>query len=396
MRIVHVIEYFQPQIGYQESFIAREQVRAGHDVHVVTSDRYYNRPDYDKTWKSVLGPRLVGTGFSEYDGIKIHRLDVLFEYSIRLWLKNVWQKIESLEPELVIVHNSETPLPIGIAYLARIKGKNFKLIFDNHANSINSRHPLRKIYYAVYRLLVAPILSSVADRIIAIDPESKCFLTEDCGIDDELIAMVPLAADSNRFRFDREARKAIRQKLEFADNETVFIYGGKLEPRKGLDLMVDALNQLNDQAIKAKLLLVGNGADELLDNIRSQIRNLGLNHLVTFQGTVLNSDLYKYYSAADVAIWARTVSIGTMEAQACELPLIVANTILLSDRIKYNNGIAFEKENVDDLASKMMLLAQDHTLRKKLGENGRKAIEEHLNWEKIANDFIRLAYRPSV
>jgi hypothetical protein len=51
MKIVHVVDYFQPQIGSQESFLALAHQRAGHEVHVVTADRYYNRPDYSKMFE---------------------------------------------------------------------------------------------------------------------------------------------------------------------------------------------------------------------------------------------------------------------------------------------------------------------------------------------------------
>lgn len=40
MKIVHVIDYFQPRLGYQETFLAKEHPKLGHEVYVVTSDRY--------------------------------------------------------------------------------------------------------------------------------------------------------------------------------------------------------------------------------------------------------------------------------------------------------------------------------------------------------------------
>jgi hypothetical protein len=40
MKIIHVIDYFQPQLGYQETFLAKEQAKQGHEVYVLTSDRY--------------------------------------------------------------------------------------------------------------------------------------------------------------------------------------------------------------------------------------------------------------------------------------------------------------------------------------------------------------------
>ena len=44
MRIVHVIGYFQPEYGYEEYYTALTQLKFGHEVHVITSDRIVNVP----------------------------------------------------------------------------------------------------------------------------------------------------------------------------------------------------------------------------------------------------------------------------------------------------------------------------------------------------------------
>ena len=36
MKIVHLIGYFQPEFGYKEYYIARNQLKAGHEVHLIT------------------------------------------------------------------------------------------------------------------------------------------------------------------------------------------------------------------------------------------------------------------------------------------------------------------------------------------------------------------------
>ncbi|MGD8760447.1 MAG: hypothetical protein PVJ07_09370, partial [Anaerolineales bacterium] len=94
MRIVHVIDYYQPKMGYQETFLALEHKKLGHEVHVVTSDRYHPRPHYAATWQPVLGPRLQQAGVSDDAGITIHRLEPAFEFGTRIWLKQ-------LEPTLL-------------------------------------------------------------------------------------------------------------------------------------------------------------------------------------------------------------------------------------------------------------------------------------------------------
>ena len=60
MKIIQIINYFQHQIGYQEYFLAKEQAEAGHNVTIISSDRYFPFPDYESTVKSILGNRYIG------------------------------------------------------------------------------------------------------------------------------------------------------------------------------------------------------------------------------------------------------------------------------------------------------------------------------------------------
>ena len=62
LRIVHVVDYLMPQLGYQEFLLPKWNRRHGHDVHIVTSDRYTPIPSYEATWGRLLGPRILSAG----------------------------------------------------------------------------------------------------------------------------------------------------------------------------------------------------------------------------------------------------------------------------------------------------------------------------------------------
>lgn len=76
MKIAHVIDYFQPQFGYQETYLARQQLAEGHDVCVFTSERF--RPIFYNGGgaQNVLGERIQRSGNFVEEGIRVCRLDV--------------------------------------------------------------------------------------------------------------------------------------------------------------------------------------------------------------------------------------------------------------------------------------------------------------------------------
>ena len=54
-RIVHVVDYLMPTLGYQEFLLPKWNAKFDHEVFIVTGDRFYPVPDYDQTWGKLLG-----------------------------------------------------------------------------------------------------------------------------------------------------------------------------------------------------------------------------------------------------------------------------------------------------------------------------------------------------
>ena len=53
-------------------------------------------------------------------------------------------------------------------------------------------------------------------------------------------------------------------------------------------------------------------------------------------------------------------------------------------------GFLVEKGNPEQLIDKFSLLLEDEKLAKKMGEDGRKFVEETFNWELITKNFIKI------
>ena len=136
MKIVHLISYFQPQLGYQEYFLAKEHSKMGHDVTVVTSDRYFPFPDYEKTVKPVLGDRIQKPSKSNYENFKIIRLPTLIEFSCRVWLTGLEDTIREIKPDVVISHTIGNFNTLRMANLK--SSMDFKLVTDEHMNVSNT------------------------------------------------------------------------------------------------------------------------------------------------------------------------------------------------------------------------------------------------------------------
>ena len=81
-----------------------------------------------------------------------------------------------------------------------------------------------------------------------------------------------------------------------------------------------------------------------------------------------------------------------LEAQLMEKPVVATNVGGIPELMKDGEtGFLVEQGNHEQLIDKFSLLLEDKELAKKMGEQGRKFIEETFNWELVTKKFIKMA-----
>lgn len=385
MKIVHVIDYFQPSLGYWEVFLARGQAREGHDVNVITSDRY------PPGWNFAGGARpeahAVGAGFSVEEGIRVWRLKARFRVRFQVWMSGLEEKIRELAPDLVIMHNIVGFSSIRIARLKRKTG-NFRLIFDDSMTPDNSLSKWRILYYP-FKWLFSGLVQKSADALVAILPATRVFMHEKYGLPLERITVIPLGADDELFKFDAAARQEVRDRMSIRHEDVVFIYTGKIVPIKALPTLIEATSCLVAGHDKIKVMLVGSGPPSYVEELRQEIKTKKVEERFVWQDTVPNEQLYKFYSAADAAVWPSGPSISMREAMACGLPIIIGKSAKVTELVEYGNGFLFQEGDAPDLARQMEKLL-DSELRKQMGLRSRRLIADKFCYKIISRRFMEL------
>ena len=178
------------------------------------------------------------------------------------------------------------------------------------------------------------------------------------GVADERIAVAPNAADTSVFEraaVDRSGR-----------DETTFLYVGRFDAEKGLDVLLDAFAG----GVPGRLLLVGAGG------IESELRARAADRVV-FLGRRGRDDLPPVYAEADVFVlpslsepWGMVLN----EAATAGLALVATEAAgAAHDLIEHGvNGFRIPPGDVGALADAMRRLAQDEELRTAAGQRSRK------------------------
>jgi len=386
VRILHVIDHFYPQLGYQETFLSMTETGQGHDVTVLTSN-LIAKGAYEAN-RDFIDSRKTKIGQSIERGIKTIRLPALrLPIVDNLYLLGMEETIARLKPEVIICH--------GITFLtsvrlARLKHRfpNVKLIYDDHMTYNATRGGIFYRIYYLFRLMLIPAILRSADRIIAVTLETRDFMEHVYGIPRGDIEVVPLGVDTTLFRRDLKAREEIRARYGIRDEDVVFIYSGKIVPEKGPHLLIGAALKMIAEHSNVVIMLVGGGRNHYRDLLSERTGSSRFRHKFLSVSSVPNKELFRYYSAADVGVWPLQCSISMLEAMSCGLPVIISDKSGALERIDNGNGLMYREGDIEDLAEKMETLL-DHKTRRTMSLKALEFAKEN-DWNIVSARFLSL------
>jgi len=162
----------------------------------------------------------------------------------------------------------------------------------------------------------------------------------------------------------------LKKKLGFSGS--TFIYAGKFSPEKYVDVLVRALPMVAREVPDVQFMLAGHGSEKAhLENIA---RELGVSKHLRFMGTLSKPDLAEAYRAADIfssASTSETQSLVLLQAYACGLPAVAVRWRAFKEYVPADCGFLAEPYKSDDIASKLVRLLRDRSLREQMGTRAR-------------------------
>ena len=355
MRILFVSDFYYPHIGGVTEHIyhlANEFENMGHEVSILTADIEGDlKPDERRVIR--LGKSMV---------IPMNQSNARITGWINLSrLSNVIN-----DYDVIHIHGIIAPtLP-----LLSLKVSRKTNIFTFHPTFKSSN--LYQIFKKYLNNYFEKIHGKIAVSVTARDSILKYF--------PGVYRIIPNGVDPDRFK------KSGKQKNPF---EILFV--GRIEPRKGLQFLIDALPIIKKEFPEAKLIVAGGGYKEMKMNIPPEVKDS-----IEFLGFVEPSVLPDIFSRASIfvspAICGESFGIVLLEAMGTETPVIASNIsgyrCVVSDK---ENGLLVCPENSKDIADKVITLLKDKNLYKTLVEGGLKTVQKY-SWDKVAKDILNFYY----
>jgi glycosyltransferase involved in cell wall biosynthesis len=374
----------------------------GHDVHVIAGPPYpqlddavtahnirdYSYWSYHHYKKDFVFNRpplsyFHPVNFYEFVSTRVTLSSLLVNFSTRAYFK---LRELSREHRFDIVHDNQT-LSYGVWAM---HASGFPLVATiHHPLSYDLRNALRQArstYEKARRILWAPwmmqeFVARRLDRVIVVSNTSRRDVEDAFDLPPQRVRVVYNGIDTDTFR-PLAGVERMPDKL---------LYVGNSEDRnKGARYFLEALDMLKDE-LDFRVTFVDNEKWRL-KLAPALVNAYGLNSRVDFTGRISTPDLVRHYNEAKLLVSSSVhegFGLPLAEAMACGTPTVATQIGAFREIVRHGeSGWLVPPADPRALADAIRMMWRDESLRRRLGEGGRRRILDAFNWRKAAEETL--------
>ena len=204
--------------------------------------------------------------------------------------------------------------------------------------------------------------------------------------------VVPLGVNANAFRISGVSDR-FRSKWRITPNKNIILFLGRINFKKGLDLLVRAFSQISKGREDLHLVLAGPDDEGYGAKVRHWLVREGALSKTTFTGIVAGSDKLDILAAAQLFVlpsYTENFGLAVVEAMAAGLPVVISNKVNIWSEIFDAHAGVVVNCDIEELAGAMERLLLNPVDAKEMGERARRLVKERFTWERVAPLMIEL------
>ena len=367
MRILFTTESYYPIIdggAIAQHRIVHELIKKGHDVRVIAPAFSFKNTLEEENGSTIYRPRAFVLPF--YMNNKYH-----FAPFPLLYVKKI---VEEFKPDLI---NVCSPYPISICAMICAKKKHIPLVGSIHILPENVLAPF--FSSGLYPTMVKYTWSYLVyfyNRVdwATVPTQTGAAMYQEKGLK---TPVSPISNGVNTEMFKPTNKGDYLRKRFNLPKKPLILYTGRINQEKNVDVLVKAIPFVL-KSIDAHFLFCGSGG--LKPDMMKLTQELGVDTHTTFIDFLDWADYPNIFTLADVFVMpaeSELQSIVTLEAVASGVPPVVVNKGAVPELASAENGLVFEPQDSNQLASNIITILSDETLRNTMKKNSLKLSEQH-------------------
>ncbi|MDE7168124.1 MAG: glycosyltransferase [Clostridia bacterium] len=202
------------------------------------------------------------------------------------------------------------------------------------------------------------------------------------------ISYLPFGTDFPRCENKEDLRAQANAQFGLKEDELVFIYVGRIEKLKKIDLILDSLKVLKDNGLKFRFYAVGKGSD--LDKMKKYKHKLGFtDEEVTFTGFIARELFPLLYARGDLLIFPSlydNFGLVKVEAAAFSTPGVFTEGSCAGYGVTHGVNGYLAKDDKNAFAEVIAEAVKDRAALKEAGENASRDL--YISWEECTNLYL--------
>lgn len=180
------------------------------------------------------------------------------------------------------------------------------------------------------------------------------------------------------------------QQYPHTRNKNLILFLGRIDPKKGLDLLANAYGKVFTQFPQSHLIVAGQDNIGFMSTAKNYFSQAGCAEAVTFTGMLKGEQKYAALAAADIYVapsYSEGFSISVLEGMACALPCVITTGCNFPEAQKENAAYVVDID-AEAIANALIKCLENPQKAKEMGDRAKKLIQEHYTWDKIALKMI--------
>ena len=381
MKVLHVIPSVSPLRGGPSVMLrtmARGLVQAGVTVDVATTD------DNGPGRLDVVSCKAVIE-----DGVTYRYFPRQTKFYTFSWPLTRWLAEHVKDYDVIHIHALFSYAAVPAALLA----KRFKVPYIvrplgvlNRWGMQNRRVWLKKLSF---RLIDSRILAGAA--AIHYTSEQEMLEAVELGVKQNY-AIIPNAVDIPEYVMSMPQGQFRTVHPELT-GRFLILFLSRLDPKKGLDILLPAFDRLRKRYPEAYLIVAGNGESEFIAQQKRLAEKLGIGAHILWTGFLNNEQKWFVLRDADVFVlpsYSENFGIAVVEAMAIGLPVIVSNRVAIHREVANANAGLVVGCTIDQLSEALSRIIALHGTDKTLGRNGLDTVHKKFRTTEVIRELTSL------
>lgn len=375
MKILHVIANLAPRYGGPPKAcfeIARAVANLGHAVSIYTTNQD--------------GPSELDVPTDQpvfKDGVEIRYFPIQHP---RFWVLSIPLAcaLRKAIREYDVVHIHSLYLFHGIVAAYYCRKYNVPYLIRPHGTLdpfLYKRHRLRK---SVMELLFEHRnLRHAAAIHFTTEEEKKLaapYIFQTPGI------VVPLGLDLSEYESLPE-QGTFKSRYPETIGKKIVLFFGRLNFKKGLDILVQAFARVAQMRNDVHLVFVGPDNERYGEKVSGWLYRWGVLNRATFTGMLTGEDKLAVLRDADMFVlpsYTENFGISVVEAMACEVPVVISDKVNIWQEVETSGAGRVASCDADHFAEMILELLDSPEAARQMGVKGKALVKERFQWSNVA------------